>query len=58
MKTINDIISMIAQMYVDDKTKKFAAGNCVNCQSCFGRTNGCYSDMYVISLIYVSRGDY
>lgn len=58
MKTVNDIISMIAAMYRDDRSKKFADGKCVSCQNCFGMTNGCYSDMYVISLIYVSRGEY
>lgn len=58
MKTTQDIISMIAKMFVDDKTKKFADGKCVNCLHCAGRHNGCYSDMYVISLIYVIRGDY
>lgn len=58
MKTTNDIISMIAKMYVDDKSKKFADGKCEKCKQCPGCFNGCYSDMYVLSVIYVSRGEF
>ena len=58
MKTINDIYNMIVEMYFEEKRKKIAAGKCVSCQSCSGMTNGCYGDMYVLSIIQVARGDY
>ena len=58
MKTTNDIISMIAEMYRDDRNKKFVTGQCVSCKQCPGLHNGCYSDMYVISICYVLGGEY
>lgn len=58
MKTVNDIISMIVAMFRDDESKKIAVGKCGSCRNCFGRTNGCYFDMYVISICYVIGGEY